>query len=268
MSRTTIKITSIILSLRIIITITSSILCSTIAYANENSPKDIHILFIGNSYTYTHNMPDILVKIAASNTRRPIRLHVDSVTQGGAGLKDLWDGGRAFPYLEKSMWNFIVLQEQSLWAFIPQRVRDSYEVAPKWKQKIAATNAHTVLFVTWARQPGSHWYINPETAFLKNPHHMQQTLDSYSAPLAEKLGASMLPIGDYWAYALATYPNLPLYDADGSHPSIGGSYLTALIFYRYFTQNTLEHVTYVPDKIPADIAAQIRAVASAQDKPH
>lgn len=252
------------LFLRLIIIL--AIAVSTPLYAKENTPGEMRILFIGNSYTYTHNMPDMLVKIAASNTKNSVRIHVDSVTQGGAGLKDLWDGGRAAPYLEQPGWNFIVLQDQSVWALIPQRVKASYEVAPKWKAKIAPTNAHTVLFVTWARQPGSHWYTNRDTAaLLKSPSYMQEALDKASVQLADKLGASLLPVGDYWAYALSLHPKLPLYDADGSHPSAAGSYLNALIFYRYFTQDTLDHVTYAPDDIPADIATQIRAIASAQN---
>jgi len=55
--------------------------------AQSLANKDLNILFIGNSYTAANNMPQMLEKIAASDSRGNYRIHTESVTIGGAGLK-------------------------------------------------------------------------------------------------------------------------------------------------------------------------------------
>jgi hypothetical protein len=57
------------------------------AQAQILANKDLNILFIGNSYTAANNMPQMLEKIAASDSRGNYRIHTESVTIGGAGLK-------------------------------------------------------------------------------------------------------------------------------------------------------------------------------------
>jgi hypothetical protein len=47
--------------------------------------------------------------------------------------------------------------------------------------------------------------------------------------IARELGAILAPVGPAWQKARAGYPNLELYDGDGSHPSPAGSYLAAAV---------------------------------------
>ena len=206
----------------------------------------LHILFIGNSYTFFNNLPGMLVKIADSDPEDTIQFTVQSVTRGGIGLKELWEDGDAVRLIHAQHWDYVVLQEQSFWAMSPTSILQATKYARLFNQEIQKEQSRPLLFTTWARAPGSVWYTNKETDFLRNPEYMQAQFDTKTEELAQRLGAVALPIGDYWANALAAQPGIGLYISDGSHPSPVGTYLTALVFYRYFSGHKEPHISFVP----------------------
>src|SRR5688572_27652615 len=70
-------------------------------------PKALRILFIGNSLTYTGDMPGRLGKLAHAMGRRAV---VESVTAPGYSLQDHWREGKAERAIRKG-WDVVVLQE-------------------------------------------------------------------------------------------------------------------------------------------------------------
>jgi hypothetical protein len=70
------------------------------------------VLFIGNSYTYFNNLPQMLTGLAKA--AQPAQtLEAEMVTVGGATLKRLWEQGEALAAIKRGGWAFVVLQEQS-----------------------------------------------------------------------------------------------------------------------------------------------------------
>jgi hypothetical protein len=59
---------------------------------------------------------------------------------------------------------------------------------------------------------------------------MQKRLRDGYAYLARQDHVAVVPVGDTWSLALAQRPASPLWDSDGHHPSLEGSYLTAATF--------------------------------------
>ena len=185
---------------------------------------------------------------------------VKSVTQGGIGLKELWDMPETHQALAEQKWDFVVLQEQSYWAMNTESVLNTYKMVRGWDAEIKKTGARTLLFTTWPRKPASNWYTNEDSAFLRNPEFMLNKFTLHTNALAEKIGAVAIPAGGYWGYVNNAHPEIDLYTNDGSHPGPAGSYLNALLFYRYFAQYPLGNVTYVPPGVSADTAKILRAV--------
>src|ERR1700689_5217578 len=70
----------------------------------------LHVLFIGDSYTYVNDLPGMLSSIAATAGTGPT-ITTDEVVQGGASLEDLWDAGAQTKIQERS-WTHVVLQGQ------------------------------------------------------------------------------------------------------------------------------------------------------------
>jgi hypothetical protein len=60
---------------------------------------------------------------------------------------------------------------------------------------------------------------------------MQPALDRASLGLARELNALVAPVGRAWQLARERDPQLPLYDDDGSHPAVLGTYAAAYVFH-------------------------------------
>jgi hypothetical protein len=74
-------------------------------------PRTLHVLFIGNSYTYVNNMPEIFKKLALAGNQGDVETTL--IAPGGWRLKDHWERGEALKALHEKNWDIVVLQEQS-----------------------------------------------------------------------------------------------------------------------------------------------------------
>lgn len=229
----------------------------------EPNGQQIRILFIGNSYTFFNNMPLMLAHIAESDPDNHAHYTIQSVTLAGKTLEDVWKEGQAQKLIHQKQWDYVVLQDQSFWALHPNWIGQTTYYAELFNNEIKQAGAHTVLFTTWARQPGTSWYSDPQYNFLRNPIYMQDQFDSQTNALADKLSATAIPAGDYWAKTLARNPSFPLYEADGTHPSQAGAYVNALAFYKYFSEHAPSRVTYTPHFVSAEQAKFLRDIISA-----
>ena len=68
----------------------------------------LRVLFIGNSYTFTNDMPGMLTALAAE-VGHPIQ--VAEVTFPDYALVDHWNEGVALAEIAKGGWSFVVLQQ-------------------------------------------------------------------------------------------------------------------------------------------------------------
>jgi hypothetical protein len=188
------------------------------------------VLFIGNSYTYFNNLPQMLVGLAKA--AQPAQaLEAEMVTVGGATLKRLWEQGEALAAIKRGGWAFVVLQEQSTLGNASMvdgklQIADPktfHEYARLFDAEIKKAGAQTVFYLTWARQNA------PETQV--------QLTSAYSA-IAKELKALLVPVGPAWAVALKKQPQLALHIADKSHPTAAGTYLATCVFYATLTGRT------------------------------
>jgi hypothetical protein len=175
--------------------------------------QPIKVLFIGNSYTYVNNLPSLLTQLAAS-TSKPKTLETQMLALGGATLKTHWDHENALEVLKQGSWNYVVLQEQSMLPLIEPETM--YQYARLFDAEIKKVGADTVFFLTWARQN------TPET---------QRNLSDAYMKITRQLDAVVAPVGIAWQKAHEKDSNISLYDADGSHPNLLGSYMAACVFY-------------------------------------
>ncbi|MDX6712424.1 MAG: hypothetical protein QOH96_3440 [Blastocatellia bacterium] len=176
-----------------------------------DSASELNILFIGNSFTARNNVPELTAQIAAARGRK---LEHRLISAGGASLRMHWNKAEAQRVLTATPFDFVVLQEQST---LPVknaiRMRESIRL---FDDAIRSAGSKTVLYMTWSRQ--------------LEPQNQKLITDAYDAIGAE-LGAIVVPVGVAWQQALAKHPDLNLYDKDGSHPSLAGSYLAACVFF-------------------------------------
>ena len=214
--------------------------------ATPKAPEPLRVLFVGNSYTYFHNAPEVFAALArAAQPGREVR--ADMVAAGGETLLGLWERSSARQAIRDAKWDYVVLQEQSrlgegLWTGTsvinePRLLRWG---AGLFDADIRRAGAQTVLVQHWAR---------------RNQGQDQPALDHAFDSVAREAGALLAPVGLAWQRARQAHPTIELYASDRSHPTPAGSYLLACVLL----------FTLLPDAASAELPLTItgHAVSSA-----
>lgn len=175
-----------------------------------------HILFLGNSYTFFNRMPAMVKAMADSKGLRPdIHLHAAPA----ASFRSHWNDDSARRKLGDTAWNFVVLQDQSATPILAPE--QTMEFGGKWCARIRESHGIPVLFLTWGKKDASG---------VPDPQEQKALLDTY-LKLACREKAAVAPVGIAWGNCLKRHPGISLYQADGQHPTVEGSYLTACVTY-------------------------------------
>lgn len=183
------------------------------ARPTEKTNTKLRILFIGNSYTYFNNLPEIFTQLSASaHPAKPVEAQM--IVRGGATLKMHWEEGVALKELQQHHWDYVVLQEQSLLPINEPETLHKY--ARLFDAEIKKAQAKTIFYLTWARQ--------------NQPENQAKLNDAYLS-IAKELGALVAPAGMAWQAAFKEDAKLELHTQDQSHPNPTGSYLTACVLY-------------------------------------
>lgn len=224
-----------------------------------NPQYQLSILFIGNSYTFCTDIPGKLVQIAETDPQNQTRFIVQSVTKPGGTLTDALEEGYAMQVINSRHWDYVVLQDHSSWALKSEFINDTSFAVKELDKEIKKANARTLIFIPWAAKAGSKWYEGA-TSYMRNPYYYQQQFNIESNELAKRIGAVAIPVGDFWAKVLQKDPEFPLFMMDERHPGSGGSYLSALVFYRYLAAHDVRQETYAPAEVTQAQANLLRDI--------
>jgi hypothetical protein len=200
------------------------------ALARGDQPG-LRVLFVGNSFTFKNSLPALVHDLAAGDPGGPPIFSVEYAAPGWSLHEAAQDGGLA-KLLREVRWDVVVLQEKSWLLSLPEdRWRGTtYPFARDLREKIAASGARPLLFMTWGYVLGDRSNVPHDTYAA-----MQVRLAEGYSKLGAELGAGVTPAGLAWAEALRRKPGLDLWDDDGRHPGRSGSYLAACVFYAALT---------------------------------
>lgn len=204
----------------------------------------ISVSFVGNSLIYRNDLPTEFKKLAAESSLH-VEVDVTSITPGGAFLYDHWKRGDVLTTLRERHPNFLVLQGQSTEPLSAPKQFVYYATA--FKKEADRVEAKTILFSTWARPSGDPYY--KEATSGGSPSEMQRRLNTAYASLAQKIGATVAPIGVAWARAQRVAPQIQLLDGT-QHPSPAGTYLAAAVLFRTLFQTSAAGSTFLGGLAP------------------
>ena len=220
-------------------------------------------LFIGNSRTFYHHMPD-MVRSIADSAGYPNKLEIVMDAEPGVSLKTHMDDPNTQALLAQR-WDHVVLQVLSSDQYSAERSGDTWDVAADLIREAQGKGSRPAMFVTWRYtdqckdnegMPKSATGISP--AGYANMH---RNIQEQHARLAASTGVDLVNVGLVWEDLQSRPQSFTLYD-DCNHPSIYGSYLSALMFYGYFSKRDVADVTYEPHGISADDAKALRLTVS------
>lgn len=205
-------------------------LISSFVYGQNESKR---VLFLGNSYTSSNNLTQLIANMATSIGDT---LEWEMVAPGGYYLYDHSVSATSINKIESGNWDYVVLQDQSQATTLPEtQMALGYSTAHVLDSIINVHNpcAETMFYMTWGRKNGDSffhqiyapWYAEDTYEFMDSLIHTRYMF------MSNENNTEVSPVGAVWKYIRQNYPNIELYQPDESHPSLTGSYLAACCFY-------------------------------------
>ena len=186
------------------------------------------VLFIGNSYTFFSDLPELFRALAEKNGKE---IEVSSVTRGGWSMIKYLDNGdenteKLNAALEKAPYDVVILQDHSIISIKePEKFADGMT---RMKERLEGKTARVVLYQTWTRREG-HKTLTENGWTRKEMHDV---VTSAYRGMAAELGTEISLVGECFYAISEAHPEIDLYNPDGTHPSYEGSALAAICHYR------------------------------------
>ena len=224
--------------------------------------QSIDVLFVGNSYTYYNNLPQLISNIALSFGDT---VNTESSTPGGASFFGHVNNATTLAKINQQPWDYVVLQDQSQKPSLsPTYVATNvYPYATQLVDAIQLNNSCTepVFYMTWGRKNGdaSNCAAYPPVCTYLG---MQQRLRESYLEMGTTNSATVSPVGMAWKNYMELDSVTDLYNADESHPSIYGSYLTACTFYATMFKKSPLGSTFIPNQIDPNTGYLMQEVAA------
>ena len=189
------------------------------------------VLFVGNSYIYTNDMPAMVRQMAESVGDE---IEYEQVTPGGASFMTQCNSTGAMTSICAGGWDVVVLQGQSQEPSFPwsQFMGQTFPYACRLADSVYANNecAEVMYYMTWGRKNGDASNA-PYFDSLATYEGMDNLLYERYMYMGRMNNASVCPAGRVWRKLREDHPEMELYSSDESHPSVIGTYAVACAFY-------------------------------------
>lgn len=229
------------------------ILAGALFWAGCNSlgpsdPSVLRVLFVGNSLTYTNDLPAMVAAFAEAEARA---FEYETIAFPNFSLQDHWYQGDARSALASGRWDVVVMQQG------PSSLPENQHLLRVWTEHFAEEGrqhgTEPALYMVW-----------PSAQFASS---FPAVVQSYTQA-AEAVDGLLLPAGAAWLAAWEHNASLALYSPDNFHPSDMGTYLAALVVYSGLTGTSPVGLPTALDLptgellIPASRARQLQEAAA------
>lgn len=207
----------------------------------------MRVLFIGNSFTYVNDLPDMLKHLLSCETA--------GVVRGGAYLRDFCNPedelyAKLEHALTREIWNYAVIQEQSFNA-VGNR-EDFLRHMGILCARVRRAGAEPVLYSTWAYKEGSEKLSKTGCTYQEMDHLLAEAYQE----AARENDALLAPVGAYFTKMRHQYD---LYWPDAHHPTPKGTFLAACVIGRVISPGR-KLSAWVPGGVREIVADAMRGV--------
>ena len=177
--------------------------------------KMMKVVFIGNSRTYWHDIPGIIVELGRS---AGIDISTKVIVEGGQSLEGHWNKGDAQNAITEDWSDFVVLQEQGARQMRADEFLLYDDFATRFIQ-LCKDDAVPLIYAGWSLkgQADRTQSIMTNAAFAIS----KSTMNTHS---------EVSVVGDAWKRCSEEQPEIELFD-DDVHPNTYGAYLAACVFH-------------------------------------
>ena len=189
------------------------------------------VLFIGNSYTYANDLPNMVNQMAKSTNDLLI---YDSRASGGFKLETHSKDQFTLQKIKKDKWDYVIIQAQSQelsWGERYNRV-NQYPYIKTLYNKIIENRTESIplFFMTWGRKNGDQSNCK-NFPWVCTYEQMDDVIKKAYLNIAKHFSSKVTPVSVVWRKIREKHPKIELFSYDGSHPSEIGSYAAACSFY-------------------------------------
>lgn len=203
---------------------------------------DLRVLYIGNSLTYTHDMPGLVEALAHADGRSVSQI---VIAKANFSLEDHWQSGVAGE-IRRLRPNVIVMQQG------PSSLATSRAHLISWANQIAVVGrevgAEPALLMVW-----------PEAA---REFSFPDVAASYAAA-AEAVSGRLIPAGGTWRKAWGLNSSLAFYGPDAFHPSYLGALAGALCTYAVLFDVEPVAIPELSDGVAGEVLEVLREAVAA-----
>lgn len=230
------------------------------------SKKEINVLFIGNSLTYFHEMPQTLQSMV-NEAHLNINIHqstfpgmqldghlnhiIVSKSENGISVrnKEKDEFTNTEIKIKEQKWDIVIMQTGGATVLDNRKIVIN-ETISEIKNLVNNPNCKFVLFKTW---------ISLEDYFKQDTVNTIALLNNAYTELAIQNNVIQSNNGNKFYEITTTYPSITLYE-DNYHPNENGSFLNACIFYEILTNSKASDLKYTGD-IEPETAQLLKEIA-------
>ena len=193
-----------------------------ITYSSLYNQQEIHnniefnILFIGNSLTYTNNLPQLVKKYAKL---KGIEINTKMIAFPNYAIQDHWNDGQVQKLISSKKYDFVILQQG------PSSQSDGRKMLIEYGKKYSSlcklNDAKLCYFMVW---PSLNYY-----------HTFDDVIKNHK-DAAEINSSILLPVGKIWKDYIDSSIDNEYYSSDGFHPSMKGSQIAAKVIVEHLFQ--------------------------------
>jgi uncharacterized protein YbjQ (UPF0145 family) len=210
------------------------------------------ILFIGNSATYVHEIPETLARLA---NEQGCDVETESITRGGYMLSQYAEEQGVYDTIKKGF-DIVVFQDNG-------NCISSDEMREKCRSALEK-------LIKAAKESGANAYIYVRppygySSFGYTPLEQCDEFDKLFLEISEKEGAENIYVNRAFAEAIKT-TDLKLWGPDNAHTSEQGAYLAVCIFFATIfkksatildtnglPENEVDEIKKIADKISSEV---------------
>ena len=174
---------------------------------SKNSREEIKVLFIGNSLTYTNNLPKLVKKEAK---KKGIKINTKMIAFPNYALMDHWNDGKVQQLIRTKKYDFVIIQQG------PSSQNEGRKILIEYGTKLSElskqNDAKLCYFMVW---PSLNYY-----------HTFEGVIKNHS-DAAKLNNAILIPVGKVWKNHFDKKNEFQYYGPDGFHPSLLGSKIAA-----------------------------------------
>jgi len=203
-----------------------------VAITSGFAQNKITVLFVGNSLTYSNNLPELVKQIAACDS---VTLEYTMLANPNYALIDHWHEGIVITEIQSKKYDFVVVQQGP--SSQPEGRTMLINDGLTFAKLCAANHSQLAFFTVWPSKVRSFDFPG--------------VLESYRMA-ADSSKSILCPAGNAWLGLLNNYPEFKLYSDDNFHPAYKGSFLAALVIYgRLMKKANFNFLEYEKIKNPA-----------------